>query len=156
MAAWSVRRLTASDLALFRAMNALFADAFEDKETYLGRPPDDDYVRRLLSKEHVHALVAHEAEQVVGALVAYELDKFESRRSEIYIYDLAVDAAHRRQGIATALIARLCEIAAERGAWVIYVQADYGDDPAVALYTKLGAREDVMHFDIPVRLAPKG
>lgn len=28
------------------------------------------------------------------------------------------------------------------------VQADHGDDPAVALYTKLGAREDVMHFDI--------
>jgi aminoglycoside 3-N-acetyltransferase I len=33
---------------------------------------------------------------------------------------------------------------------VIYVQADYGDDPAIALYTKLGAREDVMHFDIAV------
>jgi aminoglycoside 3-N-acetyltransferase I len=29
------------------------------------------------------------------------------------------------------------------------VQADYGDDPAVALYTKLGVREDVMHFDLP-------
>ena len=28
-------------------------------------------------------------------------------------------------------------------------QADYGDDPAVALCTKLGAREDVMHFDLP-------
>ena len=32
----------------------------------------------------------------------------------------------------------------------MYVQADYGDDPAVALYTKLGTREDVMHFDIAV------
>jgi hypothetical protein len=30
------------------------------------------------------------------------------------------------------------------------VQADYGDDPAIALYTKLGEREDVMHFDIKV------
>jgi aminoglycoside 3-N-acetyltransferase I len=28
------------------------------------------------------------------------------------------------------------------------VQADYGDDPAIALYTKLGRREDVLHFDI--------
>jgi aminoglycoside 3-N-acetyltransferase I len=34
---------------------------------------------------------------------------------------------------------------------VIYVQADYGDDAAVALYEKLGLREEVMHFDIPVR-----
>ena len=29
-----------------------------------------------------------------------------------------------------------------------------GDDPAVALYTKLGVREDVMHFDLPPR--PRG
>jgi aminoglycoside 3-N-acetyltransferase I len=36
------------------------------------------------------------------------------------------------------------------GAWVVYVQADYGDEPAIALYTKLGVREDVMHFDIDV------
>lgn len=41
-------------------------------------------------------------------------------------------------------------LAAQRGAWVVYVQADHGDDPAVALYTKLGVREDVMHFDLPV------
>ena len=30
-----------------------------------------------------------------------------------------------------------------------YVQADYGDNAAIALYTKLGTREDVIHFDIP-------
>lgn len=29
------------------------------------------------------------------------------------------------------------------------VQADHGDDAAIALYTKLGVREDVLHFDIP-------
>lgn len=29
------------------------------------------------------------------------------------------------------------------------VQADHGQDAAVALYSKLGTREDVMHFDIP-------
>lgn len=67
---------------------------------------------------------------------------------------LAVAAAHRRRGIATALIERLREIAARRGAWVIYVQADYGDDPAIALYEKLGVREDVMHFDIAVEPKP--
>ena len=76
------------------------------------------------------------------------LDKLEQRRSEIYIYDLAVAEAHRRQGIATALIEELKDIASRIGAWVIYVQADYGDEPAIALYEKLGTREDVMHFDI--------
>jgi len=76
------------------------------------------------------------------------LPKFEQPRKEIYIYDLAVAEAHRRRGIATAMIEELRRIAAAIGAWVIFVQADYGDDPAVALYTKLGTREDVMHFDI--------
>ena len=76
--------------------------------------------------------------------------KLEHARREVYLYDLAVAAGHRRQGIATRLIAQLRTIAHARGAWVVYVQADYGDDPAVALYTKLGVREDVMHFDLPV------
>jgi aminoglycoside 3-N-acetyltransferase I len=87
---------------------------------------------------------------VAGGLVAYEFDKLERMRREIYIYDLAVDEAHRRQGIATGLIEHLCVIAAERGAWVVYVQADHGDGPAIALYEKLGVREDVLHFDIPI------
>jgi aminoglycoside 3-N-acetyltransferase I len=77
--------------------------------------------------------------------------KFEQERSEIYIYDLAVASEHRRKGVATALITELKLVAAERGAWVIFVQADPPDDPAVALYTKLGTREDVFHFDIAVK-----
>jgi aminoglycoside 3-N-acetyltransferase I len=89
--------------------------------------------------------------EVVGGIAAYELKKFEQERSAIYIYDLAVAVGHRRQGIATALIAELQRIAAACGAYVIFVQADLGDAPAIALYTKLGTREDVLHFDIPIR-----
>jgi aminoglycoside 3-N-acetyltransferase I len=58
--------------------------------------------------------------------------------------------------VATALIERLREIGTERGAYVIFVQADHGDDPAIALYTSLGRREDVLHFDIAVRPAGSG
>lgn len=47
------------------------------------------------------------------------------------------------------MIEKLKNFAAERGAYVIYVQADHGDEAAIALYTKLGVREDVIHFDIP-------
>src|SRR5262249_9643951 len=141
------------DVALARQLNAMFGAAFEDALTYGSAPPSDAYLERLLAKEHVVALVALIDDAVVGGLVAYELDKFEQQRSEFYIYDLAVREEERRRGISTALIDTLRGIAAERGAWVIYVQADYGDDPAVALYTKLGQREDVMHFDIDVTRA---
>ncbi len=111
-------------------------------------PPGDAYLTGLLAREHIVTLVALSRQKVIGGLVAYELDKFERARREMYIYDLAVAPTHRRQGIATALIELLREIATERGSWVIYVQADYGDAPAIALYEKLGNREDVMHFDI--------
>ena len=146
----AVRRLTSVDLPLIRGLNALFGVAFEDAETYGAEPPDDAYLARLLAKDHVTVLVALAEGEVVGGLVAYELEKLERARSEIYIYDLAVAEAHRRRGVATALIRRLQAIAADRGAWVIFVQADYGDDPAIALYEKLGAREEVLHFDIAV------
>lgn len=86
----------------------------------------------------------------MGGLAAYELQKFEQDRREIYIYDLAVAEAHRRRGIATNLINELRTMAMARGAYVIFVQADRGDEPAISLYESLGKREDVYHFDIEV------
>jgi aminoglycoside 3-N-acetyltransferase I len=145
-----IRRLRRPDLSLMRQLNAVFGEAFDDPHAYAAAPPENSYLEALLEKEHVVALVALTRTEVLGGLVAYELEKFEQARREIYIYDLAVAAPYRRQGLATALIAQLREIAASRGAWVIYVQADHGDEPAIAIYTKLGAREDVLHFDIQV------
>ena len=150
-----IHRLKSTDVDLLHRLNAVFGAAFGEAQTYGGSPPSDAYCRQVLSKEHVIVLVAsNDSDDVVGGLVAYELHKLERARSEIYIYDLAVAEAHRRRGIATRLIEGLREIARERGAWVVYVQADHGDDPAIALYAKLGVREDVLHFDIPV--APTG
>ncbi len=151
---FTVRRLTPGDVDLLRALNAVFGRAFGEPDTYGADPPTDAYLSALLGKEHVIALVALVADEVAGGLVAYELEKFERARSEIYIYDLAVAEPHRRRGIATALIERLREIAVRRGAWVVFVQADYGDEPAIALYEKLGPREEVLPFDIDVARGP--
>ena len=110
---------------------------------------DDAWLAERLDSPDFILLTALEGDRVVGALAAYVLVKFEQARREIYIYDLAVAEDRWRQGIATALIGELKTIANDIGVYVIFVQADYGDDPAVALYTKLGTREDVIHFDIP-------
>ncbi|MGJ3231499.1 MAG: AAC(3)-I family aminoglycoside N-acetyltransferase [Oceanicaulis sp.] len=143
-----MRRLGPDDLAAMRALNALFAEAFEDAAAYLGAPPDDAYLSALLAKPRVIALAAFDGSDVIGGLVAYTLDKLEQARAEVYIYDLAVAETHRRQGVATALIDALKPIARQAGAWAIFVQADYADPPAVALYDRLGVREAVLHFDI--------
>jgi aminoglycoside 3-N-acetyltransferase I len=147
---YPIRRLGPNDLALMRRLNAMFGAAFMEPETYRVDPPDDDWLRRALAQACAIVLAALDGDEPVGGLVAYELDKFEQPRREIYLYDLAVAAAHRRRRIATRLIEALREIALARGAATIFVQADYGDDAAIALYQGLGAREDVIHFDIAV------
>jgi aminoglycoside 3-N-acetyltransferase I len=146
-----IRRIAPNEVALMEALLTTFGEAFEDIETYSAARPGAAYLARLLGSDTFIAIAALKSGTVVAGLAAYELRKFEQERSEIYIYDLAVAAAHRREGIATALIRELQAIAAERGAYVIYVQADIVDTPAIALYSKLGVREDVLHFDIPPR-----
>jgi len=148
---YQYKQLTPADLPVMKGLLAMFGEAFQDVEAYQGAVPDDGYLRRLLDKPHFIALAALDGDEVIGGIAGYELEKFERARSEIYIYDLAVRETHRRQGVATALIRTLQRIAAERGAYVIFVQADRGDDPAIRLYQSLGTREDVHHFDIPVR-----
>jgi aminoglycoside 3-N-acetyltransferase I len=148
-----IRRITPYDLPLMEGLVAMFGAAFQDVDAYTGHPPSPEYIQDLLGRDTFIALVAVRNEAVIGGLAAYELKKFEQERSEIYIYDLAVAEAHRREGIATALIEELKEIATARGAHVIFVQADTGpdDEAAIALYTKVGVREEVLHFDIAVR-----
>ena len=147
-----IHHLTSNDVPLMKALLTTFGNAFNEVETYTANSPSDAYLCRLLGSNMFIALVAVKNGEVVGGIAAYELIKFEQERSEIYIYDLAVASGNRREGIATTLIEKLKEIAAERGAYVIFVQADTGieDEPAIALYTKFGKREDVLHFDIAV------
>ena len=147
---YSYERLSARDHHDLTRLLRVFGDAFHDTETYGAAVPSPSYLTAFLGRPQNIVLVAKSGEEVVGGLVAYVLEKFERERSEVYIYDLAVAEPHRRRGIARTLIERLKPISRALGAWVIYVQADYGDDPAVALYTSMGTREDVMHYDIPV------
>jgi aminoglycoside 3-N-acetyltransferase I len=149
----SIRQLSANDLKLMEGLLATFGEAFDEVDTYSLSRPSNAYLQRLLSSDYFIVLAALKNGLVVGGIAAYELQKFEQERSEIYIYDLAVAAAHRREGIATKLIQELKKIAIARSAYVIFVQADIGDDPAIALYTKLGIREDVLHFDIAVAVS---
>jgi aminoglycoside 3-N-acetyltransferase I len=155
MAPCDIRLLGADDVAALRAVSTMFGCVFDEPATYGAQPPDDAYLQRLLARDTFIAVAALSDGQVIGGLAAYVLPKFEQMRSEVYLYDLAVEPRHRRRGVATALIAELQRVAAERGAWVVFVQADHGDDPAIALYTKLGVREDVLHFDLPLG-TPRG
>jgi aminoglycoside 3-N-acetyltransferase I len=148
--AMDIRALGPADLEAMHALLTVFGEAFEEVDTYGAARPSPDYLQRLLDSETFIALAAFDAGRVVGGLAAYELRKFERERSEIFIYDLAVAATHRRRGIATALLREMQRIAAARGAWVVFIQADADDERAIAVYERLGTREAAVHFDIPV------
>jgi aminoglycoside 3-N-acetyltransferase I len=135
------------DVGTMEAANRLFGEVFGE-EGYHGPLPSSDYLRKLIADDKFIAIVARVGSEMVGALAGYELVKFEAERSEIYIYDLAVQQAFRRRGVATALIEETKRIARDKGAWMVFVQADPPDEPAVALYRKLGVEERVLHFDI--------
>jgi aminoglycoside 3-N-acetyltransferase I len=149
---FTTRQLSAADLAGMKALLRLFGDAFEDPEHYQSAVPSDAYLLSLLRDSTFFAVVALDQDRTtIGGLAAYELRKFEQERSEVYIYDLAVDARHRRRGVATALIRTLGEAARKRGAYIMFVQADIGeeDQAANALYKKLASEMIVAHhYDI--------
>src|SRR5262249_35397602 len=99
---YTYRRLTCADVLLLKELLRVFAEAFGEVDTYQHFMPSDEYLTRLMSQQHFIALVAMKGEEIVGGLAAYELDKFEQDRREIYIYDLArlpthagIDACNR-------------------------------------------------------------
>jgi aminoglycoside 3-N-acetyltransferase I len=150
-ATFRIQRLHSEHAHLVLPLHTMFGKAFEDEQEWSAARPDTAYLAKLLTRPDVIVLAALKNEEVVGGLVAYDLPKIEQARSEIYIYDLAVDEAHRRQGMATSLIEALQPIARECGAWCIFVQAESIDADPIALYSKLGKRMEVLHFDIEVR-----
>lgn len=154
---YRLQRLGPGDLGLLGQLTSVFARAFADAATYNDRRPDEAYLRNWLASDTVYTLVALHDDRVIGGLVAYELRKFEQRRNELYIYDLAVDEPFRRQGVATALLRETTRHAVAVGAHAVFVQADRDDPPAIRLYEGLGVREDVLHFDLhlPPRSNPE-
>lgn len=147
-----IRLLTKNDTALMRSLLNLFGQVFDLPDVYERNQPDENYIIKRLNDCSFLALVAEVNGVLVGGLTAYELEKYEQQRSEIYVYDLAISLDYRRQGIATALIDKLKEIATDRGAYMIFVQADTAveDEPAIALYSKFGQPIPILHFEIPL------
>jgi aminoglycoside 3-N-acetyltransferase I len=140
--------LTPDDLPLMRALTKALGEIFEEEDVYSGSPPSDEWILGLLRDPHFIAMAAVKEGEVAGGLAGYVLPKFEQERSEIFIYDLGVREEHRRQGIALALLREMGRVAKEKGAWAVFIQADADNEPAIALYSKLGPREDAVHFDI--------
>src|SRR3546814_15251998 len=84
----AVRRLGVGDVAAMRDLNALYADAFEDAETYRHDRPGDEWPERQLDKVAIILLVADAEGRVVGVIPAHALPKLAPAYSQTHPYDL--------------------------------------------------------------------
>ena len=94
--------------------------------------------RAFLDAPGHHVLIAHEGDEPVGFVTGVELTH-PDKGTEMFLYELAVDPTFRRQGIGTALVAALRDLAADRGCYGMWVLTDSHDAGAIATYRDAGA-----------------
>jgi len=100
----------------------------------------------LLADPRTLLLVAFDGESPVGFVLAHELPRRWGARSKLFVYEVDVAESHQRRGIGKALLARLAELAQERGIRIGFVLTDEDNVPANALYRSAGgtSSKDVM------------
>jgi len=105
-------------------------------------PPLVAATERFLAEPNHHLLFAYdEAGSAVGMVSGVEMTH-PDKGTEMFIYELGVAPAARLQGVATALVRALAEIARERGCYGIWVATETDNDAAMATYRKAGADEE--------------
>ena len=142
------KKLTKGDDEYFIDLIGLFEDVFEMQNFKI---PEQEYLRKLLSKENFLVFVALLENKVIGGLTAYTLDQYYSTKPLVYIFDLAVKREFQRQGIGKNLISTINAYCQETGVEEVFVQADLVDDYALDFYRSTGGiPEDVVHFTYPL------
>ena len=141
---FEIKKLTKEDLPIFTSMIKLFNLVFEEEHPTIGNEANS---QRLLDDDRFIVLVALTDNEVVGGLTAYELQKYYSDTSEIFIYDLAVKEEYQRMGIGKGLIQSLKEYCAKNGIKEFFVMAHEEDEHAVEFYHATGGKsEKVVNF----------
>src|SRR5215510_13611408 len=98
-----VRRLTKGDESLWRsAVSAVIAAADRD-----GRLASAAEVAGALSDERCYLLVAMQGADPVGLLSAYRFPDITAGGELVYLYDIEVITAHRRNGVGAELVQAL-------------------------------------------------
>ncbi|ROP38692.1 GNAT family N-acetyltransferase [Saccharothrix texasensis] len=123
-----IRRITSS--AAVMAAGHLFDDV-----------PREDATRAFLADERHHLLIAYVDDEPAGFVSGVETIH-PDKGVEMFLYELGVDEAHQRRGIASALIDRLIGVARERGCTGVWTGTEKDNAAALATYRRAGAELD--------------
>lgn len=103
--------------------------------------PSTDLTADFLARAGHHLLIASVDGEPAGFVSGVEI-AHPDKRVEMFVYELGVDEAFRRRGVATALLRALDDVAESlrcRGSWVI---TEPDNVEARATYAKVGAEAE--------------
>jgi ribosomal protein S18 acetylase RimI-like enzyme len=123
-----IRRVTSFDAVV--AAGHLFDDV-----------PREDATRAFLADDRHHLLIAYVDGEPAGFVSGVETIH-PDKGVEMFLYELGVDEAHQRRGIASALVQHLIGLAGERGCTGVWTGTEKDNAAALATYRRAGAELD--------------
>ncbi|MFT2019870.1 GNAT family N-acetyltransferase [Streptomyces sp. 796.1] len=96
---------------------------------------------RFLHEEGHHLLVAYLDGKPVGMVSGVETTH-PDKGTEMFLYELSVDPAHRRRGVGGSLVRALRELAQQRGCYGMWVGTEHDNAAALATYRAAGATDE--------------
>ena len=94
-------------------------------------------VERFLNDPGHHVLIAYVDGEPAGFVSGVEMTH-PDKGTEMFLYELGVGEPYRRQGVGSALVSTLKELARERGCYGMWVLCDDDNAAAVNTYRKVG------------------
>ena len=103
-------------------------------------PAKAEATARFLAEPGSHLLVGYVDGEPAGFVSGVEVTH-PDKGTELFLYELAVDEAHRRRGHARALVEALEDLARERGCTGMFVFVDDDNEAGRAAYRSAGGTE---------------
>jgi ribosomal protein S18 acetylase RimI-like enzyme len=93
---------------------------------------------RFLAAEGHYLLIGYIGDEPAGFTTGVEMTH-PDKGTEMFLYELGVDERFRGQGLGTALVSALRELAREHGCYGMWVLTDADNAAALATYSETGA-----------------
>jgi ribosomal protein S18 acetylase RimI-like enzyme len=99
--------------------------------------PGSAATQRFLDDDRHHLLIAYVDGHPAGMVTGVEMTH-PDKGTEMFLYELGVDEAHRGRGIGQALVTALAGLAQAHGCYGMWVLTDEDNEPARATYQAAG------------------
>ena len=143
-----ISRIQGNDVEQFIELIELLNEVFEEPS----KVASERQLKKLLNKPDFHAIAVFKEDKIIGGLTAYKLEQYYTDKSELYIYEIAVEKELHNQGIGKELIAYLKDYSTKNGIETIFVESHSEDKQAVKFYeSTFGKGEKVDHFNFEIK-----